>query len=230
MPDAAATTPKHVLLVEDSSVTKDLVELVLTQSGHAVTSVDTGQKALDALRGGRLDVVLTDFHLPDLTGLDVVRRFLRDMGDRPRPLFVAITGDTRGLLRDEDCELFDRVVPKPLDIDLVCELVVAPPHPATAPPRPAPGPAPAAGAATDGWGLALLEWPSAPAATRPASSCARNARPAKSPVCRRRVTCTISVAPPRRSSGTSCRARTSSAPSAAGRSVLSAAITTGPAT
>ena len=225
MPDAAATTPKHVLLVEDSSVTKDLVELVLTQSGHAVTSVDTGQKALDALRGGRLDVVLTDFHLPDLTGLDVVRRFLRDMGDRPRPLFVAITGDTRGLLRDEDCELFDRVVPKPLDIDPSASWWRP-----TALPRPATGPAPAAGAATDGLGLALLEWPSAPAATRPASSCARNARPAKSPVCRRRATCTISVAPPRRSSGTSCRARTSSAPSAAGRSVLSAAITTGPAT
>ena len=157
-----ATESKRVLLVEDSSVTKDLVELVLTQSGHAVISVDTGQKALDALRGGDFDVVLTDFHLPDFSGLEVVRRFLPDLGDRPRPLFVAITGDTRGLLRDENCELFDRVVPKPLDIDLVCELVVAPPLPAAAPPRPATGTSPAAGAATDGLGLALLEWPPAP--------------------------------------------------------------------
>lgn len=152
--DAAADL-KRVLLVEDSSVTKDLVELVLSQSGHHVTSVDTGEAALAALSREHFDVVLTDFHLPDISGLDVVRRFLAEEHDTPRPLFVAITGDTRGLLSDsQNCEVFDRVVPKPLDIDLVCDLVLEQPRSSTAQSRSQSRPGP-----TDTLGLALLEWP-----------------------------------------------------------------------
>lgn len=147
---------KRVLVVEDSPVTKDLVELVLTQSGHSVTCVETGQAALDALASDTFDVVLTDFHLPDITGLEIVRRFDASNGDGCRPLFVAITGDTRGLLSDvENCELFDQVVPKPLDIDLVCDLVDAPPAPAV-PTRHAPTPR---DRADEGLGLALFDWP-----------------------------------------------------------------------
>ncbi|PZX16931.1 response regulator receiver domain-containing protein [Palleronia aestuarii] len=148
---------KRVLLVEDSSVTKDLVELVLSHAGHTVTSVETGQAALDALFAEHFDVVLTDFHLPDFTGLEVVRRFLSERGERERPLFVAITGDTRGLLSDaENCELFDRVVPKPLDVDLVCDLVLEPVLPVSKRARPG---TKRSASTTDGLGLAVLEWP-----------------------------------------------------------------------
>ena len=153
----ADTQPKRVLLVEDSSVTKDLVELVLSHAGHTVMSVETGQAALDALFAERFDVVLTDFHLPDFTGLDIVRRFLDERGSRDRPLFIAITGDTRGLLSNsENCELFDRVVPKPLDIDLVCSLVTEPVRPASLAPRTSNI---RSASSTDGLGLAVLEWP-----------------------------------------------------------------------
>lgn len=154
------TDARRVLLVEDSSVTKDLVELVLTQAGHRVTSVGDGASALAALQRESFDVVLTDFHLPDITGLEVVQRFVAGLGNRPRPVFVAITGDTRGLLADrENCEVFDRVVPKPLDIDLVCDLV-AEPAPARQSRSNAAAPAPRSTA--DGLGLALMEWPPGP--------------------------------------------------------------------
>ncbi len=156
----AGTDARRVLLVEDSSVTKDLVELVLTQAGHRVTSVGDGGAALEALLRESFDVVLTDFHLPDITGLEVVQRFVAVLGDRPRPVFVAITGDTRGLLADrENCEVFDRVVPKPLDIDLVCDLVA---EPAPARQSRAVAAVPAGRATADGLGLALMEWPPGP--------------------------------------------------------------------
>lgn len=147
---------RNVLLVEDSSVTKDLVELVLTQNGHTVTSVETGEAAVEALLSQTFDVVLTDFHLPDFNGIEVVKRFDAQRGASPRPLFIAITGDTRGLLADKlNCELFDKVVPKPLDIDVVSELVTLPPvkkQPQNAAPM-------AQIEQAGGLGLALLEWP-----------------------------------------------------------------------
>ena len=148
------TTEKRVLLVEDSSVTQDLVELVLTQSGHMVVCADDGASALEVLAQETFDVVLMDFHLPDISGLEVVRRFLQDFADRPRPTFVAITADTRGLLADrENCEIFDRVIPKPLDIDLVVELVRED-HASTRQPV-----SPMRRSAAASLGLALLEWP-----------------------------------------------------------------------
>ncbi|MFQ6552653.1 response regulator [Aestuariibius insulae] len=120
---------RRVLLVEDSSVTTDLVTLVLTQAGHSVTCAADGTAALAALRANEFDVVLTDFHLPDINGTEVVRRFRDASLGAEMPVFIAITGDVRGLLNDaHNCEIFDKVVPKPLDIDAVCELVEFPPQ------------------------------------------------------------------------------------------------------
>lgn len=129
-------TGRRVLLVEDSSVTQDIVELMLTQAGHSVTIASDGASALIKLQESEFDVVLTDFHLPDITGLDVVKRFRSKHAGGRRPTFVAITGDVRGLLSDRaNCEVFDRIVPKPLDIDLVCELVETPSLPSVDPPN-----------------------------------------------------------------------------------------------
>ncbi|CTQ50622.1 Aerobic respiration control sensor protein ArcB [Jannaschia donghaensis] len=140
--DTLETTEKNhvnarsVLLVEDSSVTQDIVELMLTQAGHSVAIADDGASALAQLRDRTFDIVLTDFHLPDITGLEVVKQYLSDHPGGARPTFVAITGDVRGLLADKaNCEVFDRIVPKPLDIDLICELVETPRAKPSAPAR-----------------------------------------------------------------------------------------------
>ncbi|WGH78440.1 TackOD1 domain-containing metal-binding protein [Jannaschia ovalis] len=127
--EASLPGPKarRVLLVEDSSVTTELVTLVLSQAGHRVSCAADGLSALEALQDEDFDVVLSDFHLPDITGIEVVRRYRENHPGGPSPAFIAITGDVRGLLNDaSDCEVFDRVVPKPLDIDAVCKLVESP--------------------------------------------------------------------------------------------------------
>ena len=130
-PKPVARAVRRVLLVEDSSATTDLVTLVLTQAGHKVTAVADGLSAIAALETGEFDVVLTDFHLPDIKGIEVARRYRATLKGRAGPSFIAITGDVRGLLSDpSNCEVFDRVVAKPLDIDAVCALVETPIQPA----------------------------------------------------------------------------------------------------
>ena len=156
----AVAGPRRVLLVEDSSVTTDIVTLVLGQAGHDVTCAADGAAALECLRTLAFDVVLMDFHLPDITGLEVVRRFRDGRDGAPMPQFIAITGDVRGLLLDSrNCEVFDRVVPKPLDIDAVCELVESPvpSHPAA----PARGVETPLGAEAGNLPFAWLRWPMA---------------------------------------------------------------------
>ncbi|MDB2407917.1 response regulator [Jannaschia sp.] len=152
-----AAEPRRVLLVEDSSATQDLLTLVLESAGHVVDVAGSGAEASNALQAADYDVVLCDFHLPDITGLEVARRFLGTLGTRPRPAFVAITGDIRGLMSSRsDYEVFDRVVPKPIDIDTVRDLVELS-EPPEAPVREAVRQD--ADHALDALGYALFFWP-----------------------------------------------------------------------
>ncbi|WP_319529889.1 response regulator [uncultured Cohaesibacter sp.] len=128
-PDNADPTGGHasglrILVAEDSSITQDLIKLVLVQRGHLVDIVEDGEAALNALRINAYDVVLLDFHLPKLDGVEVLAQFLSNVGDQRLPCFVAVTGDVEGLLAHRsNCEHFDRIVPKPLNIEEILSII-----------------------------------------------------------------------------------------------------------
>ena len=68
----------RVLVVDDEPDTVEVVRALLEQDGAEVTSVGDGRdaitQALGATQGGRgFDVVLLDYHLPHLTGGEVIR-------------------------------------------------------------------------------------------------------------------------------------------------------------
>jgi CheY-like chemotaxis protein len=77
---------KKVLLIEDNRVLRELFKSVLARE-YCVVAVASGQEALEALRTGTFDLVLSDFDLPDMTGADVYRL---QGGDRP--LWLAVSG------------------------------------------------------------------------------------------------------------------------------------------
>ncbi len=72
----AASRKKRILIAEDSSVTRDLLKLLLGQRGHEVHLVSDGEAALHGLRNNAYDVALIDFHLPKLSGLRVAKEFI----------------------------------------------------------------------------------------------------------------------------------------------------------
>ncbi len=113
----------RILVAEDSSITQDLLKLVLGQRGYVVDTAETGPEALEALKSGDYDVALLDFHLPGMDGVEIVSAYRRDMPG-PGPRFIAVTADVEGLLSHKDnCELFDEIVPKPVDIGEVCRVI-----------------------------------------------------------------------------------------------------------
>ena len=81
-----------VLLVEDNSVNRRLAEIVLTRRGHAVTPVDGGAAALEALRARRFDLVLMDVQMPGMDGIETTRA-IRESGAQAgaRVPIVALT-------------------------------------------------------------------------------------------------------------------------------------------
>jgi CheY-like chemotaxis protein len=172
-----ATTPKRVLVAEDSPVTQDLLKLILSQRGHQVDIADDGEQALTALERSHYDVALIDFRLPKLDGLQVAQKYRSGKNGDLRAKLIAITADVEGLLtHGENCENFDQIIPKPLDIYEVCNVIErsaggqqaeesAGDYPERATVAEAPGDAPLAPSlarrSEPAWtvGLELMRWP-----------------------------------------------------------------------
>lgn len=72
----AGTThrPIRALVVDDEPDFLDVLTLELEQLGFAVVGASSGAAALEAARRERFDVVLTDFKMPAMDGLELAAR------------------------------------------------------------------------------------------------------------------------------------------------------------
>jgi two-component system, OmpR family, response regulator MtrA len=79
----------HLVLVADDE--EDIVGLVTTiieRSGHEVISVRDGAQALAALRRRRPDLVVLDISMPEIDGLEVLRRIRADEETSELPVLL----------------------------------------------------------------------------------------------------------------------------------------------
>ena len=114
---------RRILVAEDSSITHELLKLLLTHRGHRVDIASDGLLAIEALRTTHYDVALLDFHLPNMNGAQIADAIRNSASTHHLPRLVAITADVEGLLGSPGCESFDHVIPKPLDIYHVGQII-----------------------------------------------------------------------------------------------------------
>jgi CheY-like chemotaxis protein len=72
-----------VLVIEDYRDSREMLKLILETLEYRVLTAANGQEALALAASNDLDLILTDFGLPDMDGLSVVRR-LRKLNARLR--------------------------------------------------------------------------------------------------------------------------------------------------
>jgi two-component system alkaline phosphatase synthesis response regulator PhoP len=70
--------PLTVLLVEDDPDIQLITRLALRKSGFAVSVVSNGRQALEAVRTALPNVVLLDWMMPELDGLETCRQLKAD--------------------------------------------------------------------------------------------------------------------------------------------------------
>jgi two-component system, OmpR family, KDP operon response regulator KdpE len=64
----------RILVVDDQPNLRQMLQLGLTQDGYTVSETDRGIGALEAVRRRETDLILLDLGLPDLDGLQVIKR------------------------------------------------------------------------------------------------------------------------------------------------------------
>ena len=65
-----------ILLAEDDSHMRQILQLWLEQKGHHVESVENGRKALTYLQNHKYDILITDVNMPLINGVDLVDQVL----------------------------------------------------------------------------------------------------------------------------------------------------------
>jgi len=77
-----------LLIVEDDALIREMMDITLSQAGYGIVAVGSGQSALEVLGRLRIDLVLLDVHMPEMSGLDVLAAMRRMGGTMPPVLMV----------------------------------------------------------------------------------------------------------------------------------------------
>jgi twitching motility two-component system response regulator PilH len=103
-----------ILIVEDNPDTRDLLALYLRKAGFLVVIAVDGQEGLSMAKAEKPDAILTDLMMPNLDGLEMVRRLRSDADTARIPIVIATA---HGKLLDERFTGADQVILKPFDLN-----------------------------------------------------------------------------------------------------------------
>jgi PAS domain S-box-containing protein len=105
---------RTVLVVEDDPDVSQLIELKLREQGLDVIATEQGEEALELARTKRIDLITLDMMLPDITGMDVLRRLRenRETSDIPVIIVSVLKPDQAG----EGTGVVDHIT-KPFTLD-----------------------------------------------------------------------------------------------------------------
>ena len=111
-----SSTPKgHILIVEDEEKLAKFIELELGYEGYRVSVANEGTAGMMAAREQEPDLILLDWMLPGISGLEICRR-LRQTGNRVPVILMTAKDDVVDRVEGLDAGADDYVV-KPFSIE-----------------------------------------------------------------------------------------------------------------
>ena len=123
---ARPPAPRSILVVEDNTDAREMLQAVREVAGHRVEVARDGLGGVERALAGRHDVAIVDIGLPGLNGYEVAQRIRAGMlGRAGRPLYlVALTGYGGREQRDRALGAgFDIHIVKPVDPDTLLRLI-----------------------------------------------------------------------------------------------------------
>jgi DNA-binding NtrC family response regulator len=114
-------TAARILIVDDDAGQRGLLNSFLQSQGFETVVVESGQRALETLRSGKFDMMISDVRMPGISGLETLRQARQEHATLP-VLLVTAYADIReavGAMRDGALNY----LAKPIDLDELLALV-----------------------------------------------------------------------------------------------------------
>jgi two-component system, NtrC family, response regulator HydG len=100
--------PRSVLLVDDNRHGSVARQTVLTEHGYAATTTSNGEEALEAFAAQRYDIVVTDYRMPRMNGVELIKQ-IRTESNVP---IILLSGYASQVGLDEKSTGADAVIAK----------------------------------------------------------------------------------------------------------------------
>jgi DNA-binding NarL/FixJ family response regulator len=123
---AEATGQRLILCIEDDSECAALIKEELKERGFEVAVAHNGRAGLSMLQEMKIDLVLADVNMPEMSGFEVLERLKQISADLAKVPFIFVTG-----LSDHESEIAGRTlgaddyVKKPIDFDILQTIIDA---------------------------------------------------------------------------------------------------------
>jgi DNA-binding response OmpR family regulator len=105
----------RVLVVDDDADTCTLITDVLEEDGYMVRTCSSGEQALGIIKQERFDLILSDIRMPEITGLDLLRRIRRE-GSNTKVILITAYASVQTAVQALRGEAYDYLV-KPFSLN-----------------------------------------------------------------------------------------------------------------
>ena len=82
---------KNVLVVDDSATDTHILSNMLTKNGYTVSTVASGEEAIDKAKKEKPDLILMDIIMPGMSGFEATRTIARDPETASIPIIIVST-------------------------------------------------------------------------------------------------------------------------------------------
>jgi len=89
----ARVRPLRVLVADDQPANVMVMQRLLERAGHRLQLVEDGEAVLNALEAQQFDLVITDLHMPGLSGLETIKQARFMQAGHKRTPFIVLTAD-----------------------------------------------------------------------------------------------------------------------------------------
>lgn len=91
----AANPEMKILVVDDFATMRRIVKNILTQLGFKnIVEADDGTTALNVLKNEKIDLIISDWNMPKMTGLDLLKAVRADPNLAETP-FIMVTAEAQ---------------------------------------------------------------------------------------------------------------------------------------
>ncbi|MEA1956678.1 MAG: response regulator [Campylobacterota bacterium] len=111
----------HILVAEDNPANQMLIEALLEEFGLTLEIVENGLEAIEEVKEGDYDLVLMDYNMPKLSGLDATKEIRKFNQNIP---IIALSASVQP--KDKESFLLagmNDTIPKPIDINVMQEVL-----------------------------------------------------------------------------------------------------------
>jgi len=105
----------NILIIDDEAAQRDILTGYLKKKGYKIFSASSGKEGIEITKNNPVDIILSDFKMPDLNGIDVLERVKKI---NPEISFVIVTayGTVENAVKAMRLGAFD-YISKPVDLD-----------------------------------------------------------------------------------------------------------------